>query len=257
LPAVAALVHIPMSHLLDLPQARAAAREWARASAVTWAGETARAGEEPGYGGAWLTGQEAVAFTAGAMLTPVVTACPDTSVIARLAAAGHRLHDLIQASQAGGPAGPAGLAERRGLAADLLGWAVKALSGPGGFASFLRTRMFAGTVLGSGSLVLDVGRSRVIPRQTRITVAIRDRTCTWAGCGRPVATSEPHHVLHYSKGGETKPENLKTACWLHHHVMLHQHGWNGEMHPDGTLDLYRPDGTRYTPGTRYQPQQQE
>jgi hypothetical protein len=61
-------------------------------------------------------------------------------------------------------------------------------------------------------------------------------------------------VQHYARGGLTNAENLKMYCdYVHHHQMLHEQGWEGTMHPDGTIELYRPDGTRYTPGTRYQP----
>jgi len=251
---VTALVHIPFADLIDLPQASALAAEWTRNAAITFAGENARNHAEPGYGGAWLTGDQARTFTQGASLTPVVTARPDVSVLPKLAAAGARLHNLLQAEQAGGITDPQ---HRRGLAADLLGWAIKALSGPGGYASYLRTRLFAGTVLGSGSLVLDVGRQRTIPRQLRIAIALRDRHCGWDGCDRDATRTEPHHVQHYANGGHTNPENNRLYCFGHHHIELHQHGWDGVMHPDGTVDLYRPDGTRYTPGTRYQPPQQE
>ncbi|HLK00596.1 MAG TPA: hypothetical protein VKU39_11905 [Streptosporangiaceae bacterium] len=251
---VTALVHIPFADLIDLPQARALAAQWTRNAAITFAGENARNAAEPGYGGAWLTGDEARACTQDASLTPIVTACPDASIIPKLAAAGARLHKLLQAEQAGGTVDPR---QRHGLAADLLGWAIKALSGRGGYASYLRTRLFAGTVLGYGSLVLDVGRQRHIPRQLRIAIALRDRHCGWDGCDRHAVKTEPHHVQHYAQGGHTNPENNKMYCWGHHHIELHQHGWHGTMHPDGTVDLYRPDGTRYIPGTQYQPPQQE
>ncbi|HLJ99682.1 MAG TPA: DUF222 domain-containing protein [Streptosporangiaceae bacterium] len=251
---VTALVHINVADLISLPQGHAFAKDWIRNGAVTWAGENARNAAEPGYGGAWLTGSEARAYTTGASVTPVVTGCPDTSVIPRLAAAGARLHQFLLDEQAGRAVDPQ---RKPALAADLLGHAIKALSGPAGYASYLRTRLFGGTVLGSGSLVLDVGRQRHIPRQLRITIAIRDRKCSWPGCDRAAIKTQPHHVEHYAHGGRTNPENIKTYCWAHHHLVLHQQGWNGTMHPDGTVDLYRPDGTRYTPGTRYQPHQRE
>ena len=252
--AVTALVHINMADLLSHPQASTLTQGWIRTGTITWAGENARNATEPGYGGAWLTGTEARAITQDASITPIVTATPDTSVIPQLAAAGARLHALLQDEQAGDTINPQ---HKQALAADLLGHAIKALSGPGGFASYLRTRLFAGTVLGSGSLVLDVGRQRHIPRQLRITIAVRDRTCSWPGCSRTAIQSQPHHVQHYADGGTTSPDNLKTCCWAHHNIVLHRDGWHGTMHPDGTIDLHRPDGTRYTPGTRYQPPQRE
>ena len=251
---VVALVHINMADLIGHPQASELTQGWISNAAVTWAGENARNAAEPGYGGAWLTGSEARACTQEASITPIVTASPDSSVIPQLAAAGARLHQLLLDEQAGRTIDPQ---DRQARAADLLGHAIKALSGPGGYASYLRTRLFAGTVLGSGSLVLDVGRQRHIPRQLRITIAVRDRRCSWPGCGRTATHAQPHHVQHYAHGGRTSPDNIKTYCWAHHHLVLHQQGWNGTMHPDGTVDLHRPDGTRYTPGTQYQPHQRE
>src|SRR5579872_1352657 len=118
---VTALVHIPLCDLIDLPQASASAREWTRNAAVAFAGENARNAGEPGYGGAWLTGDEARTYTRGASITPMVTGRPDTSVIPRLAAAGARLHQLLEAERAGTAADPQ---DKHGLAADLLGWEI-------------------------------------------------------------------------------------------------------------------------------------
>jgi hypothetical protein len=54
------------------------------------------------------------------------------------------------------------------------------LSGPGGLASFLRTRLL-GARLAGPSLPLDVGPSDQIPAAIRRAVILRDQHCRWAG----------------------------------------------------------------------------
>ena len=36
---------------------------------------------------------------------------------------------------------------------------------------------------------------------------------------------EAHHVIPWSDGGPTNPENLVTLCWFHHHVVVHGFGY--------------------------------
>ena len=62
----------------------------------------------------------------------------------------------------------------------IIGKAVDLVSGPGGLASFLRTRLL-GARLAGPSLPLDVGRSAEIPAAIRRAVILRDQHCRWAG----------------------------------------------------------------------------
>jgi len=62
----------------------------------------------------------------------------------------------------------------------IIGKAVDLVSGPGGLASFLRTRL-AGSRLAGPSLPLDVGHSADIPAAIRRAVILRDQHCRWAG----------------------------------------------------------------------------
>jgi hypothetical protein len=62
----------------------------------------------------------------------------------------------------------------------IIGRAVDLVSGPGGLASFLRTRLL-GARLAGPSLPLDVGRSAEIPAAIRRAVILRDQHCRWAG----------------------------------------------------------------------------
>ena len=64
----------------------------------------------------------------------------------------------------------------------IIGKAVDLVSGPGGLASFLRTRLL-GARLAGPSLPLDVGHSAEIPAAIRrAKVILRDQHCRWA-CG--------------------------------------------------------------------------
>ena len=62
----------------------------------------------------------------------------------------------------------------------IIGRAVDLVSGPGGLASFLRTRLL-GARLAGPSLPLDVGHSAEIPAAIRRAVILRDQHCRWAG----------------------------------------------------------------------------
>ena len=61
----------------------------------------------------------------------------------------------------------------------IIGTAVDLVSGPGGLASFLRTRLL-GARLAGPSLPLDVGHSAEIPAAIRRAVILRDQHCRWA-----------------------------------------------------------------------------
>jgi hypothetical protein len=63
------------------------------------------------------------------------------------------------------------------------------------------------------------------------------------GCDQPAAQCEPHHVVHRSDGGRTSLAGLQDYCWFHHHVVLHQMGWQLTVQPDGTSQVTSPGGT--------------
>jgi hypothetical protein len=129
------------------------------------------------------------------------------------------------------------------LEQQILGAVIAVVSGPGGIASFLR-RNLLGKGLGGPSLPLDVGQpGSGIPAHLRRLVALRDQTCQFpAGCDQPAAACEPHHVIHRAGGGRTSLANLTTLCWWHHHVVLHEMGWQLTAHPDGTSQATSPTG---------------
>jgi hypothetical protein len=71
-------------------------------------------------------------------------------------------------------------------------------------------------------------RSRVVPNRLRRFILHRDGGCTADGCTSRYRL-ESHHVLPWSEGGPTEPENLTTLCWFHHHVVVH--GWGYRIDP--------------------------
>ncbi len=84
-----------------------------------------------------------------------------------------------------------------------------------------------------------VGRSqRIVPERTRRLVEDRDRGCRYPGC--PVTGFlENHHLVHWSQGGCTDPENLLSLCPFHH-----SEHHKGVFTIEGTP--VRPDGLVFT-----------
>jgi len=70
-------------------------------------------------------------------------------------------------------------------------------------------------VLGSESQPLDVGRTKrlVTPAQLA-ALCVRDKGCTFPGCGRPPQWTAAHHVKHWIDGGTTCLLNLALLCGL-------------------------------------------
>jgi Domain of unknown function (DUF222) len=92
---------------------------------------------------------------------------------------------------------------------------------------------------------LDVGRSRrTPPPPMHRALDVRDEGCRFPGCNRPPGWCDAHHVVHWTKGGHTKLDNLVLLCDRHHHV-VHQPGWSVELDGDD-FRARRPDGTEVT-----------
>ena len=195
----------------------------------------ARAGE-PG----WFFGSAAEAAACSGQVSPVTTGTPDWGVLSGMADV------FLDAHKIGGNrddgSAPLSPAARIALERTLLAMAIRALSGPGGLAGFLRTRLL-GRPFNGASLILDAGDTDDIPAHIRRAVALRDRHCQWpGGRDRPASQCEPHHVRPRCEGGETSLANLYMYCHSHHHVFIHRLGWKITHHPDGSRDATSPGG---------------
>jgi hypothetical protein len=197
-----------------------------------------------------------------AQIVPVVTGRVDPDVLDRLAAA--LLYDTPAHPAVAAPATPhqpspatpatphqpgdtdAARRARAERAARrmVLAAAADLLSGPGGLASYLRTRLAPGTAA-SVSLPLDVGAvTETIPVHLRRAVAVRDRGCRFPGCDQPVAACHPHHIIPRAQGGPTCLTNLLLLCTFHHLIAVHRWGWDIALNPDGSVIATSPDGTK-------------
>src|SRR5438445_7007362 len=67
--------------------------------------------------------------------------------------------------------------------------------------------------------------SRTLPAPTRRALEARDRHCVWPGCARPLVWCDGHHLVWWTKGGETSLPNLALLCRPHHRL-VHEGGWS-------------------------------
>jgi hypothetical protein len=259
---VKALVHISFADLCEMDTDSALQDKWIEDYRAQWAAQRAAASVSTGDGGAWLEGDAARAVACDAMIIPVVTGDIDPGAIEMLITACveyHRIRAQVAAKHdtAGGQQNAANrqddgvaAAGQVGSAAEVLAMLehqilaqmIQVVSGPGGLASFLR-RNLLGKGLNGPSLPLDVGQTDDIPVHLRRLVAVRDQTCRFpGGCDQPACRCEPHHIRHRKDGGHTSLTGLQDWCHWHHHVVLHQMGWQLTVHPDGTSQVTSPAG---------------
>jgi Domain of unknown function (DUF222) len=256
--------HVSLAELRAMDDGSVLETEWVTEMRIRWSARRAEAaGGAGGDGGAWLDGDAARAAACDATITPIVTgdinpAILDDLVTLCLQLTGHGLHCHNQPdpAPAGDPApgpagdpGPSGLAvlsamSREAIRQAIIGKAADLLSGPGGLASFLRTRQL-GARLSGPSLPLDIGYASTIPAGIRNAVILRDKRCRWAGgCHQPAAACEVHHVKHKANGGHTSTRDCVLLCWFHHQIVIHRWGWTLVLNPDGTTTAWNPDRTK-------------
>ena len=273
--------HVSLAELRALDDGSVLQDQWIGEMAVRWAARRAAASETGSDGAAWLDGRSVGAVACDATVIPVVTGQVDPAALDDLVSlclqfAGHGPHCAARpdADRPGQPEDPAddlgqpvdrpdgddlrpsdsgprlpGLRPPTPQAQEMLRHAIirKAIdlvSGPGGLASFLRTRQL-GARLAGPSLPLDVGHSAEIPAAIRRAVILRDQHCRWAGgCDQPASACEVHHVTHLADGGKTSVDGCALYCFFHHHVAIHQWGWTVTLNPDGTTTARSPDGTK-------------
>jgi hypothetical protein len=82
---------------------------------------------------------------------------------------------------------------------------------------------------------------RKIPPSIRRALVARDKDCVFNGCHRPPNWCDGHHITWWTRGGETKLENLALICGRHH-WMVHEGGWTIERR--GGRWITKPPGHR-------------
>ncbi len=222
-------LHLTLDQLRDLPGADETEAAWRAAAAARAAAEG-----QPG----WLTGRAAQAYACDAAITPIVTATVDQAALAALAA------EIRAATPTRSPQEPPTPAALARLHETLLRHAADVLSGPGGLAAFLRTRLTSEQAP-SASLPLDTGTpTSLITGGLRRAVITRDRHCAFPGCDTPPNACQVHHIKERANGGQTSLTNLVLLCVFHHLIAVHQWGWTLTLHADGTITAISPDRTR-------------
>ncbi|MEA2433156.1 MAG: hypothetical protein QOG54_613 [Actinomycetota bacterium] len=84
------------------------------------------------------------------------------------------------------------------------------------------------SVIESEGEVLNVGRRMRGPtRAMRKGMEARDRGCRFPGCDQ-IRHVQPHHVHHWTRGGETRLSNLVSLCRFHH-WLVHEGGYTLTM----------------------------
>ncbi|HJY59401.1 MAG TPA: DUF222 domain-containing protein, partial [Streptosporangiaceae bacterium] len=162
--------HVSLAELRALDDGSVLADQWIGEMTIRWAARRAAASQTGSDGAAWLNGKAAGAVACDAALIPVVTGQVDPAALDDLVSlclqfAGHGphcgspQHPDPAPQPAPRPPTPQALEMLRHA---IIGKAVDLVSGPGGLASFLRTRQL-GARLAGPSLPLDVGHSAEIP----------------------------------------------------------------------------------------------
>ena len=96
-----------------------------------------------------------------------------------------------------------------------------------------------GTTVGIGRI------ERTPPAWMKRALKHRDEGCTFPGCDSK-RFLHAHHVVHWGRGGRTDLDNLVLVCTFHH-KLVHEYGWDVDLHPDGGTRWRRPGGELYEP----------
>jgi HNH endonuclease len=98
------------------------------------------------------------------------------------------------------------------------------------------------TVRASDGRYMEYGRRhRVVPPTLRRALIDKYRgVCAVDGC-QSRSRLQAHHIIPWTQGGRTDQENLVLLCWFHHHVAIHERGFEIYRHPShGRIRLRNP-----------------
>jgi len=91
-----------------------------------------------------------------------------------------------------------------------------------------------------GDAVGLVSMGRTVTEQQMELLLLRDRGCTFPGCGSRWFL-HAHHIRHWADGGKTTLENLTILCGSHHR-RLHEGGWVIRGSPPDGLEFVSRSG---------------
>jgi hypothetical protein len=83
----------------------------------------------------------------------------------------------------------------------------------------------------------------------------RDHECRFSGCGARQFL-QAHHIVWWEHGGPTDLDHLLLICTFHH-KLVHEYGWAVRRDPNGDVQWFLPDGTRYLAGPAPPPKRLE
>ncbi|MDQ3681205.1 MAG: HNH endonuclease, partial [Actinomycetota bacterium] len=81
---------------------------------------------------------------------------------------------------------------------------------------------------------------QAIPPAIRRALRVRDGGCRFPGCTQRRFV-DGHHIVHWSRGGETSLANLALLCRFHHRL-VHEGGYGLRRNAAGTLVFTTPTG---------------
>ena len=89
-------------------------------------------------------------------------------------------------------------------------------------------------------MVYGRGSRTAPPALKRAVIRRGGGVCAADGCNSRYRL-EAHHETPWSEGGSTDPDDLVALCWFHHHIVIHQRGFQIYRHPDhGRIRFRRP-----------------
>jgi Domain of unknown function (DUF222) len=149
-----------------------------------------------------------------ASIVPVVTGHLNHQLLGQTAAGLLRSQPAQNGPGGEDPAPGRRLRAERAARRLIVSRAADLLSGPGGLAAYLRTRL-PDDLVASASLPLDIGAvTDTIPVHLRRAVTVRDRHCRFPGCTQPAAACQPHHIIPRSQGGPTSLAKQNPCYWV-------------------------------------------
>jgi len=85
------------------------------------------------------------------------------------------------------------------------------------------------------------------PALKRALLAEAGFTCAADGCNSRHRL-QIHHLTPWAEGGRTDQGELVVLCWFHHHVVVHERGFEVVLHPDRRRVRFRRPEGRAPPG---------